>query len=131
MYTDTLADLLTRIRNGHHAHKETIAAPSSKMKLEVVKILHEEGFIGSYKVEQIGNHKTIIILLKYNRDSEPAIRNIRRVSRPGFRVYRGYRDLKPVLNGLGIGIVSTSAGIVTDKVAREKKLGGELICTIY
>ena len=131
MNTDPVADLLTRIRNGQQAQREEVAIPFSKIKHEVVRVMQEEGFLKNYKVEQVDNKKNLVVSLKYTDESKPVIHKIKRVSRPGCRVYKGYRDLKPILNGLGVGIISTPSGVMTDRQAREQKMGGEILCTIY
>jgi len=131
MNTDPIADLLTRIRNGLKAQKGEVIVPYSNMKHEIVKVLQEEGFVSNYKVEQLGHHKNIIIFLKYTPQKTPVINVIRRISKPGCRVYKGYRDIKPILNGLGVGILSTPFGVFSDQKAKEKKVGGELLCVVY
>lgn len=130
--TDPIADLLARIRNAQTAKHETVKIPYSKIKMGIVKILHEEGFLGSFKLNTLNSvKKEIEISIRYSDKQEPIISNLRRVSRPGRRQYTGYQDLKPIRSGLGIGILSTSKGIITDKQARHEKTGGELLCTIW
>lgn len=127
--SDPIADLLTRIRNGQSAGKRTIQQPSSKLKLSIVKVLKEEGYITDYSVESEGSHSVLSIALKYHKGS-PVIEEIKRVSRPGLRIYRSKDELPKVLGGLGIAIVSTSNGVMTDRVARANGHGGEIICTV-
>lgn len=127
--SDPIADLLTRIRNGQSAGKRTIQQPSSKLKLSIVKVLKEEGYITDYSVESEGSHSVLSIVLKYHKGL-PVIEEIKRVSRPGLRIYKSKDELPKVLGGLGIAIVSTSNGVMTDRVARANGHGGEIICTV-
>jgi len=127
--TDPVADMLTRIRNGQSAGKKFIMQPSSKLKVSIAKVLKEEGYITDYKTEIIGNHIEMTIELKYFK-GVPVIENIKRVSRPGLRIYKSKDDLPKVLGGLGIAIVSTSNGVMTDRAARAIGHGGEVICTV-
>ena len=133
--TDPIADLLTRIRNGIMARHRVVDCPSSNIKKDIVKILFEKGYILNYKFEEAGEGKpqgNIKIALKYNPETKkPAIKSIQRVSRPGLRKYVGSDDIPRVLNGLGIAVISTSQGVMTDKEARVKKVGGEVICYVY
>ena len=132
--TDPIADLLTRIRNAIMAGHKVVEAPTSKLKKEIARILHEKGYILSYKVieGEEGQQGTLKIALKYNAKSkQPAIKSIRRASRPGLRKYAGVEDMPRVLNGLGIAIVSTSKGLMTDKEARKENIGGEVLCYVY
>ena len=133
--TDPIADLLTRIRNGIMARHRVVDCPASNIKKNIVKILFEKGYILNYKFEEAGKNSpqgNIKIALKYNHETkQPAIKSIQRVSRPGLRKYVGHEDLPRVLNGLGVAVVSTSQGIMTDKEARAKKIGGEVICQVY
>lgn len=131
--TDPIADYLTRLRNAIHAGHRVVDIPSSKIKRAITEILFEQGYILNYKFEEgetpAGNIK---IALKYNPvDKESAIRCLRRVSRPGLRQYTGYKDMPRVLNGLGIAILSTSKGVMTNKQAKEEKIGGEVLCYVY
>jgi len=130
MYTDPIADFLTRIRNGQAAHLETVAIPGSRLKLAIAKILEREGFVASVREQAEGPRKTIAMTLKY-LGKAPLIRSLVRVSTPGRRVYRKSNELPRVLSDQGIAIVSTSAGILTNKEARKRKLGGEVLCEIY
>jgi len=127
--SDPIADLLTRIRNGQSAGKKAIQQPSSKLKLSIVKVLKEEGYITDYSVETEGNHPVLSIVLKYHKGS-PVIEEIKRISRPGLRIYKSKGELPKVLGGLGIAIVSTSNGVMTDRAARASGHGGEIICTV-
>ena len=130
--TDPIADYLTRIRNAYMAGKKVVEIPSSKVKEAITAILCEQGYILSYKVVEGNPFNTIKIALKYHPETRmPAIKGIERVSSPGLRRYNGVDELPRVLNGLGIAIVSTSKGIVTDKKARELGVGGEVMCYVY
>ena len=130
--TDPIADLLARIRNAHIAKHDRLDVPSSKLKLEVCRLLKEEGLIRNFRLlEGEGPVKSLRVFLRYSEDGTPAILNLQRVSRPGRRVYRGADDIRPVLNGMGVGIISTSQGLLTDKQARERRLGGEVLCELY
>jgi small subunit ribosomal protein S8 len=129
MHTDPIADFLTRIRNAQAARLEFLEAPSSKMKVAVAKILEAEGFISDVRERKEGAKKFISLALKYD-ERFPKIRSIRRVSKPGLRVYRKANELPRVMSDLGIAIVSTSSGIMTNKEARRRKLGGEVLCEI-
>ncbi len=128
--TDPIADLLTRIRNANEVYKAEASIPYSIMKENIVKILKQEGYIKDYRIHKEGVHSTIIVALKYGGDGEKVIRTIKRESRPGCKVYSNVKNMKKVLGGLGIAIVSTSKGILTDKECREKKIGGEILCTV-
>lgn len=127
--SDPIADMLTRIRNGQSAAKKSIQQPSSKLKVSIAKVLKEEGYIVDYNVETQSTHATLNITLKYHKGM-PVIEEIKRVSRPGLRIYKSKDELPKVLGGLGIAIVSTSNGVMTDRAARAKGHGGELICTV-
>ena len=129
--SDPLADMLTRIRNAVMVKFETVTMPSSKVKVNIAKVLKEEGYILDYKVDDKGAQGTLSIDLKYGPNREPVIRGIKRVSRPGLRQYSKADAIPKVLNGLGIAIVSTSKGIVTDRTARAQKTGGEIICQVW
>ncbi len=130
MYTDPLSDFLTRIRNAQAAHHEETSAPGSRMKLALAKILEREGYVGAVRETVDGSKKTITVGLKYLGKS-PLIRSVKRVSTPGRRVYRGSKELPRVLSDQGIAIISTSAGLMTNKEARKRKLGGEVLCEIF
>jgi small subunit ribosomal protein S8 len=131
--TDPIADLLTRIRNAIMAGHKIVEAPASNLKKEVARILFEKGYILSYKViDGEGPQGVLKIALKYNSKSKkPAIKKIQRVSRPGLRQYIGVDEMPRVLNGLGIAIISTSKGLMTDKEAKNEKIGGEVLCYVY
>lgn len=132
MYTDPIADYLTRIRNANSAGHRVVEIPASKLKKEITKILFDQGFILSYKFDDSTVQGTIKIALKYDKvTKEPVIRHIERASRPGLRKYAGADNLPRVLNGLGITIISTSQGVMTGKKARELNIGGEVICYVY
>lgn len=127
---DPLADMLTRIRNAQMAGKATVAMPSSKLKLAVVKVLEAEGYVASHRVESNEGKASLIVDLKYF-DGKPVIAEIDRVSTPGLRAYKGAEALPRVRNGLGIAIVSTSKGVMTDRAARQAGVGGEVLCTVF
>ncbi|MBQ2980526.1 MAG: 30S ribosomal protein S8 [Lachnospiraceae bacterium] len=130
--TDPIADMLTRIRNANTAKHDTVDVPASKMKLRIAEILLNEGFIKSYDVVEDGNFKTIKITLKYGKDkTEKIITGLKRISKPGLRVYAGKDELPRVLGGLGIAIISTNKGIVTDKEARKLQVGGEVLAFVW
>ncbi len=131
MFTDPIADYLTRIRNAQIARHKVVEIPASNLKKEITKILHDKGYILNYKFED-GKPGTIKIALKYNPKTRiPAITNIERVSSPGHRKYTGADALPRVLNGLGIAVMSTSKGVMTDKEARNENVGGEVLCYVY
>lgn len=126
---DTVADMLTRIRNGQMAEKVAVTMPSSKMKVSLAKVLKQEGFITDFSIE--GDVKpTLTVELKYF-EGQPVIEKIKRVSRPGLRIYKNADELPKVSNGLGVALISTSKGIMTDRSAREAGIGGEVICTVF
>ncbi len=130
--SDPIADMLTRIRNANTAKHDTVDVPSSKMKLAIAQILLEEGYIKKYELIEDGNFKTIHITLKYGADkNEKIISGIKRISKPGLRVYAGKEELPKVLGGLGIAIISTNQGVVTDKKARELQVGGEVLAFVW
>lgn len=131
--TDPIADFLTRLRNAIKAQHRVVDIPSSKMKKEITKILFEQGYILNYKFVEDGTPSgSIKIALKYDPvDKESAIKCLTRISRPGLRQYTGYKDMPRVLNGLGIAILSTSKGVMTNKQAAELKIGGEVLCYVY
>ena len=129
--TDTIGDMLTRVRNASSAAKPEVRIPHSKLKVEIARILKKEGYVGDYAVEQEeGAHKQILIQLKYSGKT-PVIEGIKRVSRPGRRVYVGSEEMPRVLGGMGTALVSTSRGIMTGVEARKLKVGGELLCTVW
>lgn len=132
MYTDPIADFLTRIRNGSAAGLKMVEIPSSGVKRAITHILFDQGYITNYKFEDDNKQGTIKIALKYNPSTKvPAITKIQRASRPGLRKYNGATEMPRVLNGLGIAIVSTSKGVITDKEARKQNVGGEVLCYVY
>ncbi|MDT7879863.1 MAG: 30S ribosomal protein S8 [Candidatus Hydrothermia bacterium] len=128
MLTDPISDMLIRIKNGQMRRKEFVEIyPKSKMKIEILKILKKEGFIEDYEEKE----KSIIVKLRYFPDGTPLITDVKRISKPSRRVYVSYKELKPVMNGIGIAILSTSKGILTDKEARKLKVGGELLLEVW
>ena len=129
--TDPIADMLTRIRNANVVKHETVDVPASNMKKELARILLEEGFIRGYDVIEDGKQGIIRIQLKYGQAGEKVITGLKRISKPGMRVYAAKEELPKVLNGLGISIISTSKGILTDKQARNEGVGGEVICYVW
>ncbi len=130
--TDPIADMLTRIRNGVQAHHEVVEVPNSKVKMEIARILKEEGYITNYKLEgETSAEKKIVITLKYGPHDEKVISGIKRISKPGLRVYTKANSIPRVLNGLGIAIISTSQGLMTDKEARAKQAGGEVVAYVW
>lgn len=129
--SDPVADMLTKIRNASQAGFEKVDITTSKLKLEVIKILKNEGYIKNFKKVSQDNINLIRVFLKYDEKDQPIIHGLKRISTPGRRVYTGYKELPRVLNGFGTVIVSTSAGVTTGKKAAEKKVGGELICSVW
>ncbi|MBA3426551.1 MAG: 30S ribosomal protein S8 [Rubrobacteraceae bacterium] len=129
--TDPIADFLTRIRNAHMAKHDTVEIPHSKMKREVARILKEEGYINDFSEKGAGAEAKLIVELKYSPDGQRAIRGLRRISRPGRRTYRKQANIPRVLDGLGVAILSTSQGILTDHAARRQGIGGEVLCFVY
>ena len=131
--TDPIADLLTRIRNAYRVRHDRLDVPASGLKREICQILRDEGFIEELRrsIDEGPTSKYIRIQLRYGHDGEPLVRRVQRVSRPGRRVYCKSADIKPVLNGLGVGIVSTSLGLLTDEAARQRGIGGEVLCEIW
>jgi small subunit ribosomal protein S8 len=128
---DPLGDMVTRLRNGSSARKDKVLMPHSKIKLEVARVLKDEGFITDFVHHDKKPQGEITVVLKYGAEREPAITGIRRVSKPGLRRYTNSREIPRVLGGMGISILSTSHGIMSDGAARKQKLGGEIICTVY
>jgi small subunit ribosomal protein S8 len=131
MMTDPIADLCTRIRNANAIKKKTLRLPASTVKVGVAQILKEEGFIADYTVEPGKPSSTLFVTLKYGEEGESVIRTIRRISKPGCRIYVGSTELKPVLRGMGMRVISTNKGIVSDRTARAQKLGGEVLCEVF
>ena len=126
--TDPIADMLTRIRNASFAKKDAVELKNSKFLEEIMKIFKKEGFISNYKLIKDSKQGVLRIYLRYSKSGEPAILGIKRISKPGLRIYKKTDELPKVYGGLGIAVISTSKGLVTDKEAREKKLGGEVVC---
>ena len=131
MMTDPIADMLSRIRNANNARHKSVDVPCSKIKKEIAKILLDEGYIKGYDVVEDDKQGMIKIDLKYSQDGERVISGLKRISKPGLRVYVKCEDVPKVLGGLGIAIISTSKGIITDKKARQDKVGGEVICYVW
>jgi small subunit ribosomal protein S8 len=148
MMTDSVADMLTRIRNANRIERPAVDVPATRLKARVAQVLKDEGFILDYQVGEMaadesgtvtftpkddaaGPKAVLRVFLKYGPEGEKVIRNIQRASKPGCRVFKGYRDIRPVLDGLGISVVSTSRGVMSDRKARAQKLGGEVLCTVW
>ena len=130
--SDPIADMLTRIRNANTAKHDTVDVPASKMKISIADILLNEGYIAKYDIVEDGNFKTIRITLKYGADmNEKVISGLKRISKPGLRVYANSEELPRVLGGLGTAIISTNQGVITDKEARKLKIGGEVLCFVW
>ncbi len=131
LLTDPIADMLTRLRNAIQAKHKTVTVPASKEKVEIAKILLEEGYIVSYELVDNGNFKDILVTLKYDEEGQSVIQGLKRISKPGLRVYSTKENLPKVISGLGIAIISTNKGIVTDKVARSLNVGGEVLAYVW
>ena len=131
MLTDPVADMLTRIRNANKALMDRVVMPSSKLKIEIARLLKEEGYISDYHVKKGESFDTLVIQLKYGRSRERIITDLKRVSKPGRRVYAGKDRLPRVLGGMGVAILSTSNGLVTSRTAEEKGIGGEVVCFVW
>jgi small subunit ribosomal protein S8 len=129
--SDVIADMLTRIRNANNAKHESVDVPASNMKKAIADILKEEGYIANYQIVEDGKQGIIRITLKYGRGKQRVIQGLRRISKPGLRIYSNCEDMPKVMNGLGIAIVSTSKGIMTDKKARELNVGGEVLAFVW
>ena len=129
--TDPVADFLTRIRNAHRSRHQKLDAPASKLKTEIARILKEEGYIANYKAAEEDGQKVLRVYLKYGPNNEAVIRDLKRVSRPGCRVYVGHGEIPRVLGGLGINILTTPKGVMTGRQARKEGVGGEVLCEIY
>lgn len=127
---DPIADMLTRIRNAQMANKESVTMPSSKVKTSILKVLEDEGYVGNWSEEQEGGKKAVTVALRYF-EGKPVIENLQRVSRPGLRIYKGKTELPKVNAGLGVAIISTSRGMMTDRAARKAGVGGEVVCTVF
>ncbi|ACU94677.1 SSU ribosomal protein S8P [Cryptobacterium curtum DSM 15641] len=128
---DPIADMLTRVRNAHSAGKDTVSMPSSKKLVEIARIMREEGYIAGYEIEPAKPRDILEITLKYGEKKERTIRGIKRISKPGLRIYAGKDELPRVLGGLGTAVISTSAGVMADRDARKKGIGGEVIAYIW
>lgn len=128
--TDPIADMLTRVRNGLSANKMEVSMPASKVKLSIAQVLKDEGYVGDFAVQDIDGKPVLKVTLRYYQ-GQPVIERVKRVSRPGLRVYKGKNELPTVMGGLGVAIVSTSAGVMTDRAARKAGLGGEVLCTVF
>jgi len=129
--TDPIADMLTRIRNASNQKHSSVEIPMSKLKLEMARILRESGFVVNYRVDGEGKDKKISVLLRYSKNDIPVITGLKRISKPGCRVYVGKDDVPRVIGGIGIAILSTSRGLLSDKKARKDKVGGEVLCYIW
>ncbi|WP_316631017.1 30S ribosomal protein S8 [uncultured Ruminococcus sp.] len=129
--TDTIADLLTRIRNANSAKHDTVQIPASNMKKAICQILVDEGYIKSFSVEEDGKQGVITVTLKYLEGKQPVIQGLRRVSKPGLRIYSSVEDMPKVMKGLGIAVISTSKGVMTDREARKQNVGGEVLAFIW
>jgi len=128
--TDPIADMLTRVRNGIQARHARVDMPSSKLKVELARILKEEGYIGNFKVSEEGKKKVLKVFLRYGNDGASAISHLERVSKPGRRVYVGSKEVPRILGGLGVSILTTPRGVMTGKAARKAGLGGEVLCSV-
>lgn len=131
MVIDPIADMLTRMRNALQAKHKNVSVPTSKMKLALVELLHKEGYIESYAVEGEGVNSNIVINFKFGPNNEKVIQGLKRISKPGLRIYANAEDLPQVLNGLGIAIISTSKGLMTDRDARKQNIGGEVVAYVW
>jgi small subunit ribosomal protein S8 len=129
--TDPVADLLTRIRNAVSARQQKLDVPASKLKMEIARILKEEGYISNFKATEESGRKVLRVYLKYGSNNDAAITNLARVSRPGCRVYVGYQEIPRVLGGLGINIITTPKGVMTGRQARKSGIGGEILCEVW
>lgn len=131
MNTDPIADMLTRIRNANMVKHPSVEVPASKLKIELAKLLKEEGYIAEYEVRESGSFKVINITLKYDEKGCPVITKLERISKPGLRHYSKAKNLQKVLGGMGVAIVSTPKGLLTDRKARKENVGGEVLCYVY
>lgn len=128
---DPVSDLLTRIRNAHLAKHDRVDVPTSSLKAEICRILREEGFIRNFKLVEQRPQSVLRIFLEYDEDGTPAISHLRRISKPGRRIYRGADQIRPVLGGRGLGVISTNLGVLSDSQARERRVGGEILCEVW
>ena len=131
MLTDPIADMLARIRNANRAMHDTVSMPTSRMKEEIARLLHDEGYIKGFSVVEAEPVNQLVIELKFGRNRERVITDLKRVSKPGRRVYSSIKDLRLVRNGLGISIISTPKGVMSDNAARDANVGGEILCEVY
>ena len=131
MNTDPIADMLTRIRNANVVSHPEVEMPASNLKIEMAKLLKDEGYIANYEVKEVGKFRVLNISLKYDAQNNPVITNLQRVSRPGLRSYCKAKNLPQVLGGMGIAVVSTSKGLLTDRKARQENVGGEVVCYVW
>ncbi len=131
MNTDPIADMLTRIRNANMVSHETVEIPASKLKVELAKLLKSEGFITDYAVDDSAKFKKIVVTLKYDEKHKPVITNLQRVSTPGLKTYSKSKNLPKVLGGMGVAVISTSKGLMSDRKARKENLGGEILCYVW
>ena len=131
MNTDPIADMLTRIRNANTVKHPSVEVPASKLKIELAKLLKAEGFIADYEVQEKGQFKVIVISLKYDVNGKPVITKLEKISKPGLRHYSKAKNLQKVLGGMGIAVVSTPKGLLTDRKARKENVGGEVLCYVY
>ncbi len=129
--TDPIADLLTRIRNANRARKEQVELPWSRLKEEIVRVAVAEGFLKDYSVAEDGTFRVLRVALRYDQDNRPVITGLKRISRPSLRVYVGAEEILPVRKGLGVNILSTPAGVLVDREARRRNVGGEILCSIW
>jgi small subunit ribosomal protein S8 len=131
MFFDPISDMLTRVRNALGARQSKVEVPASRLKIEIVRILKQEGYIANYRVADEEGKRTIKIYLKYQPDHTPVISRLERISKPGRRVYAGSKGIPQIIGGMGINIVTTSHGVMTDRQARKAGVGGEILCSIY
>ena len=129
--TDPVADFLTRIRNAHRSRHQKLDAPASKLKTEIARILKEEGYIANYKAAEEDGQKVLRVYLKYGPNNEAVIRDLKRISKPGLRIYARADKMPRVLGGMGVAVLSTSHGLMTDREARKRRLGGEVLCHVW
>jgi small subunit ribosomal protein S8 len=129
--TDPIADMLTRLRNGNHAYHDTVSMPYSKIKSHIAEILQQEGYVAGWSVEETDKGRNLVVTLKYGPNRERTIAGVRRISKPGLRVYAKATNLPRVLGGLGVAIISTSSGLLTDKQAQKRGVGGEVLAYVW
>ena len=129
--TDPVADMLTRLRNANALMRDDVRMPSTPIKIDIAEVLKREGFIADFRIDAKPLQNDLVVSLKYGPEGEKVIRHIERTSKPGCRIYRGYRELPNVLNGLGIAVISTNQGVLSNRECREKKVGGEVICIVW